>query len=106
MRSLLDSSIYNPLIHTTMASQKIIELYANETLKQKNELLKNVGLRCIVLQSSIAGLAGKEATIKNVHGELPDGFRYEIELDEPLFTFIKKLNYFPPTFLVEVLKPF
>jgi hypothetical protein len=88
-----------------MASQKIIELYAEETRKLKTELLKNVGLRCIILQSPIACLAGKEATIKDVHGELPDGFRYEIELDEPLFSFTKKLNYFPPTFLVEVLKP-
>jgi hypothetical protein len=59
-----------------------------------------------VLSSSIAGLTGKEATIVDVKGELPDGFRYEIKLDEPLYSFTKgKLDYYPPTFLVEVLKP-
>ena len=88
-----------------MASQRAIELYAKETKELKDKLLENVGLRCIVLQSSIAGLTGKEATIINVHGELPDGFRYEILLDEPLYSWQTKLNFYPPTFLVEVLKP-
>jgi len=87
-----------------MSSETIIKLYAEESEKQKNGLLKNVGRRCKVLDSAIAGLTGKEAEIINVHGQLPDGFRYEIKLDEPLYTFTNgKLNYYPPTFMVEVL---
>lgn len=81
-----------------------IKLYAKESEKQKNELLKNVGRRCKILESPVAGLVGKEATIADVHGQLPDGFRYKIILDEPLYTFTNgKLDYYPPTFLVEVL---
>lgn len=78
--------------------------YEDLTCEMKTKLLENVGLRCKVIRSSIAGLSGKEATIIDVHGEMPEGFRYEIRLDEPLFSFKTKLNYYPPTFLVEILK--
>ena len=79
-------------------------IWSEESKKQKTELLKNVGRRCKVIESPIAGLTGKEATIMDVVGELPHGFRYEIKLDEPLYTFTNnKLDYYPPTFLVKVL---
>jgi hypothetical protein len=67
------------------------------------ELEQNIGKRCKVIESPIAGLTGREATIKGVSGDQREGFRYHIELDEPLFSFLTKTDYYPPVFLVEIL---
>lgn len=82
-----------------------MELGRNSLLT-KNRLVglkKNIGKRCIVLESAVAGLAGKEATIEDVDGNDFDGYRYAIKLDEPLFKFKKQKKYYSPVFLVEIL---
>lgn len=73
------------------------------TLKKKPEYMANIGRRCIITESSHAGLSGKECTIVDVRGNDFDGYRYEIKLDAPLYQFSTKLDYYPPVFLCEVL---
>ena len=66
-------------------------------------LKENIGKRCRVLDSVVAGLAGKEATIIDVLGNDFDGYRYTIELDEPIFSFKKQIIYYPVVFNVKIL---
>lgn len=40
------------------------------------EYTKNIGKRCIVTESSIAGLSNNECTIKDVSGDNINGYRY------------------------------
>jgi len=75
----------------------------NKTIMELIELEKNIGKRCKVLESAIAGLCGKEGTIKSVHGDQTNGYRYCIEIDEPLFSFTTKRDFYPPCCLVEIL---
>lgn len=73
-----------------------------ELKRPKLEL--NLEKECIIIESVIAGLSGKKGIIKSVHGNDIDGYRYEVILPEPLYTFTDgKLNYFPPAFLCDVL---
>ena len=63
----------------------------------------NIGKRCKVIESTIAGLTGKNGVIKAVHGNQKDGYRYEIEIEKPLYSFTTKVNFYPPVFLVEII---
>jgi len=66
-------------------------------------LKENIGKRCKVTNSAISGLSGKEALITGISGDKRVGFRYDIILDEPLYSFTEKLDFYPPVFLVEII---
>jgi hypothetical protein len=38
-----------------------------------------------------------------IFGGAEDGYRYEIEIEKPLYSFTTKVNFYPPVFLVEII---
>jgi len=67
----------------------------------KEKLLLNVGKRCVLLCGH--GLYGKEATIKDVVGSLPNGYQYYVETDTPKYSFTTKTDFYPSPWEVELL---
>jgi hypothetical protein len=76
---------------------------SEEILFHGEDISKNIGKQCKVIESVIAGLTGKIGTIKDIHGNWRDGYRYEIELSEPLYSFKSNKVFYPPVFLCEIL---
>ncbi len=64
----------------------------------------NIGKHCRVTESVIAGLTGKIGTIKNIHGNWKDGYRYEVKIDKPLYSFNSNTTFYPPVFLCEIIE--
>ena len=81
-----------------------MDIYEEETKKQLAELQQNVGRKVIIRESSVSGITGKKGTIVSVLGKLPDGFRYEVRLDNPIALWRNKDTFYPPVFLVDILK--
>jgi len=70
----------------------------------KEDISLNIGKKCKVIESAIVGLGGKIGIIKDIVGNRIEGYRYEIEIEKPLYSFTTKTNFFPPVFLVEIIK--
>ena len=79
-------------------------MYEEKTKKRIEELSKNIGKRCKIIQSEVVHIAQKPATIINVVGKWPDGFRYEVKLDEPIPLWGNKDTFYPPVFFVEIIE--
>ena len=66
------------------------------------ELIKNIGKKCIITESPIAGLSGKEATIIALAGSEEHGFRYEVKLDIPIEE--NNWSFYPPVIKCKIIE--
>jgi len=76
-------------------------------MKSTEKLAKlkvNIGRRCVITESAIAGLTGQSGEICEVVGNDVDGYRYVVELVKPLFSFTTQTTYYPPVFLCDIKK--
>lgn len=55
-----------------MSHWPVESIYQN-SIPQYEEYSKNIGKECIIIESTIAGLGGKKAIIKNVSGNWRQG---------------------------------
>lgn len=80
-----------------------MRILEGEVMEHGENLVLNIGKKCIVTQSSIAGLSMKECLIVAIHTD-KDGNRYEVKTDSPLYSFTTKTTFYPPTFLCKILE--
>jgi hypothetical protein len=82
----------------------VIKILSKMTIEEHK---LNIGKRCIITESVITSLNGKEGIILDVSGNDIDGFRYKVQLDnpEPLnYSPLRKQSiFYPPSFLCDIL---
>lgn len=74
-------------------------------MSNSKDLIKNIGKRCIIKESVVAGLTGSEGKILSLTGTEENGFRYEVKPYEPLtiYSMNQIESFYIPHFLCEIL---
>lgn len=78
-----------------------------KTYKKYGALKENVGKKCTILESAIAGMKGRVGVIEDVIGDDVAGYRYEVVFDSSnlIATEGARLydnSLYPPTFNVKI----
>lgn len=65
--------------------------------------LKNIGKRCKITESTIAGLTGKEGTIIDIVGDEKRGYQYAVNIGKPLLPSTQQTVFYPLIAFCEIL---
>jgi hypothetical protein len=75
----------------------------NKTYDRLPEFKENIGKKCRVTDTVVAGVVGKEGTIVNVSGDDREGYRYQVSFNPRVGALDHIENLYPPVYCVELL---